>query len=295
MPVQPMIIDSHAHYSHNRFDQTFRCLVNRNGVFSIEEATREAVLDNLKDSGFAASVEPAIGIDSNKKVFDLAKRYKGFILPAYGCHPTRTCLMKFKDRRIISEYASTGCVAIGETGLDYHHARRDQHRMIQKRWFRYQIRLAYVLGKPLILHIRSAAKDALTILRKKRKYLIGGVAHCFCDDLTIAQAYIELGLHIGIGAALLTDECGDRLTEVIENIPLDRIVVETDAPFMMPDLDIYPSKKQKYKIRNTSTTINAVIERIAQIKKLSTAEVERSVYDNTVKLFRLEGQSASAK
>ena len=286
-----MIIESHAHYSHHKFDQTFRYLSYKNGHFSVEEGNKWDLIENFKERGIAASVEPAIGIESNEKIHQLSEIYPNFIFPAYGCHPTRVYSAKWKDRMIIEGYAllsSDKCVAIGETGLDYHYERRDQHRLCQKRWFRYQIKLAYKLNKPLILHIRQASDDALKILRKHQKYLIGGVAHCFCDDITVARAYVDLGLHVGIGAALLTDECGERLTEVIKSIPLDKVVVETDAPYVMPDIDIFSSNKQKYKVRNTSTTIFAVIKRIAEIKKMNVAEVEEVLFDNAVRLFSLQ-------
>lgn len=282
-----MIIESHAHYSHPKFDQSFRCLFYKDNVFSIEDSNREAIMDRLVKRGFSAFIEPAIGIDSNEKVYALSEKYKGLVFPAYGCHPTRTFKAKLKDRKVITYYASKGCVAIGETGLDYHYARKDQHRLRQKIWFRYQIKLAYKLNKPLILHIRSASDDALKILRKNRKYIVGGVAHCFCDDYTVAQAYTELGLYIGIGGALLTEDCKDRLTEVIKRIPLEFIVAETDAPYLNPDIDLFGSKKQKNKVRNTSETIIAVIERIAQIKNMSVSEVEKVLFDNTVRLFHL--------
>lgn len=286
-----MIIESHAHYSHHKFDQTFRFLSYKNGQFSIEEGNKWDLIEGFKEKGVAASIEPAIGIESNDKIHHLSSIYPNYIFPAYGCHPTRTHLAKWKDRKIIECYArlsSDKCVAIGETGLDYHYNRKDQHRLCQKRWFNYQIMLAYKLNKPLILHIRQASVDALKILRKHQKYLIGGVAHCFCEDVTVARAYIDLGLHVGIGAALLTDECGERLTEVIKNIPLDAVIVETDAPFVVPDTDLFASKKQKYKVRNTSTTIFAVIEKIAQIKNMSVSEVEEVLFDNAVRLFSLQ-------
>ena len=286
-----MIIESHAHYSHHKFDQTFRYLSYKNGNFSIEEGNRYNIIERLKETGVAASVEPAIGIESNEKVHQISSFYPDFIFPAYGCHPTRVHLAKWKDRKIIEWYSilsSDKCVAIGETGLDYHYERKDQHRFCQKRWFCYQIKLAYKLNKPLILHIRQASTDALKILRKYQKYLIGGVAHCFCDDITVARAYIDLGLHVGIGAALLTDECSERLTEVIKRVPLDKIIVETDAPYVMPDIDIFTSNKQKHKVRNTSTTIYAVIERIAQIKSMNASEVEDVLFDNAERLFSLQ-------
>lgn len=289
-----MIIESHAHYSHHKFDQTFRYLSYKNGNFYIEEGNRSDIIENLKKTGVAASVEPAIGIESNERVYQISGLYPDFIFPAYGCHPTRVHLAKWKDRKIIETYSllsSDKCVAIGETGLDYHFERKDQHRFRQKRWFRYQIKLAFKLNKPLILHIRQASDDALKILRKYQKYLVGGVAHCFCDDITVARAYVELGLHVGIGAALLTDECGERLAEVIKYIPLDRVIVETDAPYVMPDIDLFTSNKQKYKVRNTSTTIFAVIERIAQIKNMSVSEVEEVLFDNAVRLLSINKEN----
>jgi len=282
-----VIIDSHAHYTHPRFDQSFNCLVLSDGEFSIVQSTRERLLESLKKSGVEAIIEPAIGMDSNEKIRLLAGEYPGFIFPAYGCHPTRTYGARLRDRKVIADCAAGGCVAIGETGLDYHYRRRDQHRMKQKRWFRYQIKLAYRLQKPLVLHIRDAEDDALKILRRMRKYLTGGVVHCFRGDLASASKYVELGFYIGIGASLLTEEDGERLTGAVAGIPLERIVAETDAPFVMPDTDIFESKKQKYKVRNTSATVYAVVERIAQIRNMSAAEIEKTLYENTVRLFSL--------
>ena len=286
-----MIIESHAHYSHYKFNQTFRCLSYEKGKFSIDESTREKILANLKDNGVKASVEPAIGIESNEKVNQLALLYPDFIFPAYGCHPTRTFLAKWKDRKIIDKYAtcpSYKCVAIGETGLDYHYPRKEQHRACQKRWFRYQLKLAYKLKKPLILHIRKASDDALKILSKYQKLLIGGVVHCFSDNYEVAQSYINLGLYIGIGAALLSDESSEMLSDVVKHIPLEKIIVETDAPYVLPDIDILKSKKKKRNIRNTSTIIYSVIEQIAKIKGISVSQTEEIVYNNTVELFSLK-------
>jgi len=284
-----MIIDSHAHYSHRRFDQTFRCLTYEKGVYSIEESSREKLLSGLMKSGFKASVEPAIGIDSNEKVCQLALDHPGFIFPAYGCHPTRTFSAKWRDRKIIDKYAegSDNCVAIGETGLDYHYKRREQHRLCQKRWFRYQIKLAGKLDKPLILHIRKAYADALKILKQHRKLLKGGVAHCFCEDVTVARSYVDLGFHIGIGGSLLTEEYGEVLSDVVRQIPLERIIVETDAPFVLPDTDAIGNTNKKYRIRNTSFVINAVIERIAEIKGIPVSAAERTIYTSTADLFAL--------
>lgn len=290
-----MIIESHAHYSHYKFNQTFRYLSYKNGNFSLEEGNRYDLIENLKENGVVASVEPAIGIESNEKLHQLSNFYPDFIFPSYGCHPTRAYLAKWRDRKIIEGYAllSSGkCVAIGETGLDYHYERKNQHRLCQKRWFRYQIKLAYKLNKPLILHIRKASSDALKMLKKYRKYLTGGVVHCFCDDYKVAQAYIDLGLHIGIGGALLQNENSEMLSEVVRGIPLERIVVETDAPYVLPDIADLEMGKKKNRIRNTSMILSCIIERIAEIKGLSVPIIENTVLNNTIKLFSLRSASA---
>ena len=289
-----MIIDSHAHYSHRLFDQTFRSLSYNNGDYSVEESNRENLISKLRDAGVAASIEPAIGIESNEKVNQLFNLYPDFVFPAFGCHPTRTFLAKWKDRKLIdmyATYASNECVAVGETGLDYHYDRKNQHRLCQKRWFRYQIRLAHKLKKPLILHIRDADDDAIKILKKYRGILNGGVVHCFCGNHEIAKAYVNLGFHIGIGGALLTDRNEKTLSEVIRQIPLERIVLETDAPYVLPDIDFLRIEKKKNRIRNTSFTIYSVLAKIAEIKELPVSTAEKTIFDNTVRLFSLRSVS----
>lgn len=291
-------MESHAHYSHARFEQSFRYLSFRDGNFSVGEGTRESLLQSLKECGVAAVVEPAIGLDSNEAVYRLSLAYPDFVFPAYGCHPTRVSLARWRDRKRIGEYAARthGCVAIGETGLDYHHKRKDQHRWNQKRWFRYQIKLAFRLDKPLILHIRQAGKDALRILRRYRKYLRGGVVHCFCDDMDTARAYAEFGLYIGIGGMLMTEEHGETLSRVVREMPLECLLVETDAPYVLPDTDLFASDKQKGKVRNSSMTLFAVLERMAELKGMSVEETEERLFANAQKLFSIpDAKAAGAK
>ncbi|MBQ7445488.1 MAG: TatD family hydrolase [Clostridia bacterium] len=286
-----MIIESHAHYSHIKFDQTFPCLTYDDGKFAVGNGDREGLLARVREKGVIGVVEPAIGIGSNENVLKLHKQYEGFIFPAYGCHPSYTFLAKWEDREVIERYAGDpdcGCIAVGETGLDYHYKELRRHKSCQKRWFVYQIELANKLNKPLILHIRKAKNDALRILKRHRKLLTGGVVHCFCDDRRTAAKYIKLGFHIGIGGALLTEESKDRLSNAVRRIPLDRILVETDAPYMLPDCDVYKSKKQRKNARNTSLILKAVIERIAEIKELPVEEVEKVLLNNTVELFSIE-------
>lgn len=170
-----MIIESHAHYSHKRFDGVFRYLT---GELTAREGQREDLLDRLRESGVVLSIEPAIDFESNRRTAALYRQHPDFIRLAVGVHPTRTHQAPWRQRRQLEVWArEPGVAAIGETGLDYHLPRK--HRLTQLLWFRYQLGLARRLGLPLVLHIRMADRDALVMLRRRRRQLPGGVVHCF--------------------------------------------------------------------------------------------------------------------
>lgn len=185
--------------------------------------------------------------------------------------------------------ADEDVVAIGETGLDYHYERKEQHRFRQLMMFQFQINLAAKYSLPLILHIRLAYKDAIRILKWNRRKLNGGIAHCFCGAKEEALELIKLGFCIGIGGVLLQEnETSDRLQEVVRTIPLKRILVETDAPYVLPELnDFTLGSKAKRKIRNTSLILPEVIKKIAELKEMDASLVEERIYNNTVEVFGL--------
>ena len=197
-----MIIESHAHYSHKRFDGAFRYLT---GELTAREGQREDLLNRLRESGVVLSIEPAIDFESNRRTAALYRQHPDFIRLAVGVHPTRTHQAPWRQRRQLEVWArEPGVAAIGETGLDYHLPRK--HRLTQLLWFRYQLGLARRLGLPLVLHIRMADRDALAMLRRRRRQLPGGVVHCFQGDWDTARAYLDLGFCLGIGGALLRRE-----------------------------------------------------------------------------------------
>ena len=180
-----------------------------------------------------------------------------------------------------------GVVAIGETGLDYHYERWQQHRIRQKIWFRWLIRLADEKKLPLILHIRNADEDAIKILRRYRGRLHGGVCHCFCSGPEAAKIYTqELGLCLGIGGALLEGrERTRRLQEAVAATPLSFLLLETDGPYVKPARPAQVSRKKWEKARNTSLILPAVAEEIARIKGVDVSLVERVTEENTRRLF----------
>ena len=281
-----MIIDSHAHYAHASFAGNFRYLSWEDN-WVLKEGTLEELLEQMQERGIAVSVEPGISLDFNEKILALAQQYPGRIFPAVGCHPTRCMYEKWSDRKRLEDYCTRpGVVALGETGLDYHHPREEQHRFKQYIWFLYQLRLARKHRLPLILHIRDADADAIRVLKLfKPKY--GGVVHCCGEGWEYISEYLKLGLHIGIGGVLLNPARNERLKAAVPMIPLERIVIETDSPYVLPACkDVLPPKLVR-RARNSSLILPRVIDEIARLKGVSSEAVERVTARSAIELYRL--------
>ena len=155
-------------------------------------------------------------------------------------------------------------------------------------WFFYQLRLARKHRLPLILHIRDADRDAIRVLKRcKPKY--GGVVHCCGEGWEEISEYLKLGLYIGVGGLLLNPARNERLKAAIPLIPLERIVVETDSPYVLPQCkDVLPPKLVR-RTRNSSLILPRVIDEIASLQGRTTDEVERITTENALRLYRLPG------
>ena len=284
-----MIIDSHAHYNNNAYKKPFRYLTYDKDGYALKEGDREHLFQELLDANIPYSIEPGVSLKSCKEVLELAVQYPGRIFPAIGIHPTRSIFEKWSDRHKLAAYANTpGVIAIGEIGLDYHYKREEQHRLKQHIWFIYQLNLAWKMKLPVILHVRDAHEDTLRILRMHPVRKLGGVIHCFYGSKEIAEQYLKLGYHIGIGgSALQLQERAKALWEAIPHIPLDRILVETDAPFILPYCKDVIQPKLLRRARNTSLILPAVIDKIAELKCISSNDVERVSAENVIYLFNL--------
>ena len=284
-----MIIDSHSHYNNNAYKKPFRYLSYDKEGYTLREGDRDQLFQELLDANIPYSIEPGVSLQSCEEVLQLAAEYPGRIFPAMGIHPTRSLFEKWSDRRKLDAYAKTpGVIAIGECGLDYHYKREEQHRLKQHIWFLYQLDLAWRLKKPVILHVRDAHEDALRILKWHPARKLGGVIHCFYGPWEIAEQYLKLGYHFGIGGSLLQqEERASDLWTAVQHVPLDRILVETDAPFILPYCKDVIQPKLLRRARNTSLILPAVIEKIAELKELPTEVVERAVFENTLRLFSL--------
>lgn len=284
--------DSHVHMSHPKFDNSFRHMTydRSSCTFGIEQGNRDSVIKAMKQQGIIGAIEPGIDLASNQRLLDLAKQHTGWLFPAVGLHPTRTPNEKWKDRSILKELSKRKeTVAIGETGLDLHFERKEWHIWTQLKWFIFQILLAHCRKLPLILHIRQADRMAIPILRLFKPFLHGGVAHCFCGDVKTARAFIRLGFHLGIGGTLLqNNEAGDALRETVRRIPLEHLLLETDAPYVHPTCDVITSGKMRSKVRNTSLILPAIARKIAELKGIDVETVERQTTQNTIDTFHLK-------
>lgn len=283
-----MIFDSHAHYSRYNYNHDFRVWRASEDGFSYEQFTRESLLKRMKKDGIVGVIEPSVDFESIPAQLNFAEAYPDYVHVAVGVHPTRCILTKWSNRKHLEEYLKqSNAIAVGETGLDYHYPRRKQHRMRQKMWFIYQIKLACRMNLPLILHIREADGEALKILGKYKDQLHGGVAHCFTGDAETAGKYVSLGFAIGIGGAVLNDdERARRICSAVEIIPLTSILLETDAPYVSPEnAGLELSHKQRAKTFNSSLILPAVVQKIAEIKGASADEVERITTENSMRIF----------
>ena len=284
-----MIIDSHAHYNNSAYKKQFRYLSYDTDGYSLKEGELPQLMQEMEAANIRYFIEPGVSLQSCEEVLQLCSEYPGRIFPAIGIHPTRSIFEKWSDRKKLDAFAKMpGVVAIGECGLDYHYKREEQHRLKQHLWFIYQLNLAWKRKLPVILHVRDAHEDALRILRMHPARKLGGVIHCFYGSKEIAEQYLKLGYHFGTGGSVLQlEERARDLWEAIPSIPLDRILIETDAPFILPYCKDMIQPKLLRRARNTSLILPAVIKKIAELKGISAAEVEQATTKNTIRLFQL--------
>lgn len=260
-----MIFETHAHYDDKAFDRD-----------------RDRLLELLKEEGIAPIVNIGASLESTASTLELAHRYD-HVYAAVGVHPSDCAGITEDDIKWLKSLCSDDkVVAIGEIGLDYHYDEPDKD--IQKKWFLRQIELAQETGLPIVVHSRDAALDTFEILSRKQFAGLKGVIHCFSYSAELAREYVGMGYFIGVGG-VVTFKNGRKLHEVVREIPLENIVVETDAPYLSPE----PYRGR----RNSSAFIPYIIEKIAELKNRSYKEIESAVYENAAKLYgvRADGQA----
>jgi len=249
-----VIFDSHAHYDDESFNED-----------------RDELLSTLHLNGVCGIITCGCDKASTKNAIVLAEKHD-FIFAAAGIHPD--CIDSGTSVADIEALANHEKVkAIGEIGLDYFH--NSENKTAQKELFRSQIDLAKKLSLPVIVHDREAHEDTLNILKETKPK---GVLHCFSGSPETAKQILELGMYIGVGG-VITFKNAKRLPEVVEMLPLDRLLVETDAPYLAPE----PFRGK----RNHSASIYFTAKKIAEIKKMDYMEILEISAKNARELFNI--------
>ncbi|MBQ8135721.1 MAG: TatD family hydrolase [Clostridia bacterium] len=249
------IFDTHSHYDDKAFD-----------------TDRDSVLSGLTEKGVCAVVNQGTDLNTSKFSLKLAEKYP-HVYAAVGLHPECLDENSLSDIEEIKKLAAhPKAVAIGEIGLDYYY---DIPKELQKQVFIRQLKLANELSMPVNIHDREAHGDTLEILKK---YCPKGILHCFSGSVEMAREIIKLGMYIGIGG-VVTFKNARKTVEVCENIPLDRIVLETDCPYLAP----VPLRGK----RNDSSLIAHTAQRIAEIKGITVEQVLIATKHNAESVYNV--------
>jgi TatD DNase family protein len=249
---QPLIFDSHSHYDDSRFD----------GI-------RDELFCDMQKNGVCGIVTCGCDESSSKAAIDIAEKYD-FVYAAVGIHP-ESIGSGTTTEQIETLAHHQKCVAIGEIGLDYYWESESHQKQIEV--FENMIMLSKKLEKPIIVHDRDAHADTLEILKRHKPK---GVVHCFSGSVESAAEIVKLGMYIGVGG-VATFKNARRLPEVIESVPLDRIVLETDCPYLAPE----PFRGHTCH----SAMIYRTALRVAELKGIDTLELLKITRENTKKLF----------
>lgn len=251
------LIDTHAHLEMPQFD-----------------GDRDEVIKKAVDSGISLIIDVGSDLSGSRTALELARRYD-FIYASAGIHPHEVKGVTIETYKEIRELLSDPkVVAVGEIGLDYYkdYAPRD----IQQREFINQIRIAKEFKKPVIVHSRDAREDTLKILKDEKVAEIGGIMHCFSGDEEMANRCMDMGFYISF-AGPITYPNADKLRKVVKSIPTNRLLTETDCPYLAP--------QQMRGKRNEPANVRYVAEKIAALKGLSLEDIERIIELNVYNLF----------
>ena len=252
-----MLFDTHVHLNAEQFEEDLTEVITR---------AQEAGVSNMIVVGFD---RPTI-----TKAMELVETYD-FLYAAVGWHPVDAIDMTDADLEWIESLAAhPKVVAIGEMGLDYYWDKSPKE--IQMEVFRKQIRLARRVKLPIIIHNREATADIITILREEEASLIGGIMHCFSGSVETAKECLEMNFYISLGGPV-TFKNAKKPKEVAAEVPLDRLLIETDCPYLAP----HPFRGK----RNEPAYVKLVAEQIASIKQVSVEEVAHITTENAKKLF----------
>lgn len=250
-----MYFESHAHYDDERFDED-----------------RDELLASFPEEGIDFVVNSSSDIASSKASIALSDKYP-FFYASVGVHPHEVGKMKEEDINTLRQLAKhKKVVAIGEIGLDYYYdlSPREDQRL----WFKRQLELASEIDMPVIIHSRDAAQECFDIIKESK--VRKGVIHCYSGSAQMAKDYIDLGFYIGVGGSL-TFKNNKKTVDVVEQIPIEKILIETDSPYLAP----VPYRGR----RNDSRLLKYVVEKIKDIKNIPEIDICNITKNNAENLF----------
>ena len=253
-----LLVDTHAHIDTDRFDDD-----------------REEMLARAKSAGLAAIINMGDSVESSARSVAMAKQY-GMVYTGVGIHPEEARPMTQADDDMLAGWAQEKkVVAIGEIGLDYYWVKDEEERKLQREIFIRQLDLARQLHLPVCVHDREAHGDTLAILKKEARG-IRGVMHCYSGSLEMARELMKLDWFIGVDGPL-TFKNAAKLPEIVQHLPLERILVETDCPYMAP----VPVRGK----RNEPAYVYHVAAKVAELRQVSFDEVARQTTSNAQELY----------
>lgn len=252
-----MLFDTHAHLDDEKFD-----------------TDRDEIIGGLKAEGLSFVVNVGADMESSRKSVALAQKYD-FIYAAVGVHPHAAGEMREADMKELEELSKhPKVVAIGEIGLDYHYDDTDPEA--QKIWFEKQLRLAAKLQLPYIIHDRDAHTDVLDIIKKVGYF--NGVMHCFSGSVEMAREVAKMGMYVSI-AGTVTFKNAPKVKAVAKTVPLDKLLIETDCPYLTPE----PFRGK----RNNSGYVKYTAAQIAELRGMSTEELAKITLENGKKFYNI--------
>ncbi len=253
-----MLVDSHCHLD-------FPDLAGR----------LPEVLQRMRENRVAVAVCIGVNLEDFPKVLALAESQPN-LYATVGVHPESTEVEEPTVERLVALAAHPKVIGIGETGLDYYW-QKDKPEWQRER-FRNHIRAARTCGKPLVVHTRDSAVDTLRLMAEEGADAVGGVMHCFTEDWTVATQALDLGFHLSF-SGIVTFKNAQTVKDVAQKCPLDRLLVETDAPYLAPAP--YRGKQ------NEPAYVRYVAEEIARLRSLSLDEVAQATTENFSRLFKI--------
>jgi TatD DNase family protein len=251
-----MIFDTHAHYDDEAFDDD-----------------REQLLERMRNRGIEYIVNVGSSMQSCKSTIGLTRRFP-YVYGALGVHPDEIAELAEDDYKWLEKNIyKPKIVAVGEIGLDYHWNDNKEQQIAA---FERQMDIARTANLPIIIHSRDAAQDTYEVMKSDKADEIGGVVHCFSYTKEMAEKFMDMGFYLGIGG-VITFANARKLTEVVEYMPMDKMVLETDCPYLSP----VPNRGK----RNDSFNLPYVVSKIAEIKNISTDQVIEITSENAKKLY----------